>query len=266
MIQQAPAQVSPDGTFEITNVIPGSYNLTAIQQSQGRVLSGRTRVDVNASGIDYVGVDLRYGLTIAGQFEAEGQAPGQFRMNGLRVQLSPTENLPFGQAEAQVDEQGKFTLTNVGAMTYRVTVNGLNGGSYVISGTHGNTEALNGTLQISDEGSRLVLKLGFTPGQVAGTATNQAGQPFGAATTVLVPAARNRMDLYRTATSDQQGRFTFTNVPPGDYKVIAWEDVPRGAYTDPTFLKDYEDKGRPITIDKGETETVQIAVITQSTQ
>src|SRR5688572_10076075 len=265
LIQQPSVPVNPDGTFEISNVIPGSYNLTAIQQSQGRVLSGRTRVDVSSSGLDFVGVDLRYGFTISGQFEAEGQASAQFRLNGLRVQLSPTENLPFGQAEAEVDDQGKFTLTNVGAMSYRLTVNGLNGGSYLVSGTYGSTEALNGALQINDEGSRLVLRLGFAPGQVAGTATNQAGQPFGAATTVLVPSARNRMDLYRTATSDQQGRFTFSNVPPGDYKVLAWEDVPRGAYTDPDFLKNYEDRGRSITIDKGETETVQIAVIPANT-
>jgi hypothetical protein len=245
-------------------VIPGSYNLTAIQQSQDRVLSGRTRVDVSSSGLDFVGVDLRYGLTVSGQFETEIQAPGQFRMNGLRVQLAPTENLPFGNADAQVDEQGKFTLSNVGAMTYRLTVNGLNNGSYLISGKYGTSEALNGLLEINDEGSRLTLRIGFTPGQVTGTATDKAGQAFAAATTVLVPAARSRMDLYRTATSDQQGRFTFSNVPPGDYKVLAWEDIPRGAYTDPAFLKNYEDRGRSITIDKGENESVQIAVITSS--
>jgi hypothetical protein len=259
-------QVSPDGTFEIANVIPGSYNLTAIQQSQNRMLSGRTRVDVGNSGIDYVGVDLRYGLSVSGQFETDGQAPGQFRMNNLRVQLTPTENLPFGNADAQVDEQGKFTLENVGAMTYRVNVNGLNNGSYLISGKHGNSEALNELLQINDEGSRLVLRVGFTPGQVTGTVTEKAGQPFRAATTVLVPASRNRLDLYRTTTSDQDGRFTFANVAPGDYKILAWEDVPRGAYTDPAFLKNYEERGRAITVDKGESESVQIPVIAAGTQ
>jgi hypothetical protein len=266
LIQQAPAQVNPDGTFEISNVIPGSYNLTAIQQSQNRVLSGRTRVDVGASGIDYVGVDLRYGLSVSGQFEADGQAPGQFRMDNLRVQLTPTESLPFGNADAQVDEKGQFTLTNVGAMTYRVTVNGLNNGSYLISGRFGTNEALNEPLQINDEGSRLILRVGFTPGQVTGTVTEKAGQPFRAATTVLVPSSRNRLDLYRTATSDQDGRFTFANVAPGDYKILAWEDVPRGAYTDPAFLKNYEDRGRTITLDKGETESVQVSVIPANTQ
>ena len=265
-IQQAPAQVNPDGTFELANVIPGSYNLTAIQQSQNRMLSGRTRLDVGNSGVDYVGVDLRYGLTVSGQFEVDGQAPGQFNTNNLRVQLTPTETLPFGDADAQVDEQGKFTLNNVGAMTYRVTVNGLNNGSYLISGKYGNAEALNEPLQINDEGSRLVMRVGFTPGQITGTVTEKAGQPFQAATTVLVPASRNRLDLYRTATSDQNGHFTFANVPPGDYKILAWEDVPRGAYTDPAFLKNYEDRGRAITIDKGENESVQVAVILANAQ
>jgi hypothetical protein len=266
LIQQTPSFVNPDGTFEIANVIPGSYNLTAIQQSQERVLSGRTRVDVGASGLDYVGVDLRYGLTIAGQFEADGQAPAQFRMNGLRVQLTPTENLPFGNADAQVDEEGKFTLSNVGAMTYRLNVNGLTNGSYLVSGRFGSNDALNGALQIGDEGSRLILRVGFTPGVVTGAVTDKSGLPFRAATTVLIPAARSRLDLYRTVTSDQEGRFTFANVAPGEYKVLAWEDVPRGAYTDAAFLKNYEDRGRSVTIEKGETESVQIPVIAANGQ
>jgi hypothetical protein len=253
--------VSPDGSFQIENVIPGTYNLTAIQQSQDRMLSGRTRVEVSSSDLEYVAIDLRPGLSISGQFELEGPAPAQFRMNGLRVQLTPTENLPFSNADSPADEEGKFTLANVGALTYRVNVNGLNNGSYLVSGRYGNSDALNGSLQIHDEGSRLILRVGFTPGQVTGTVTDKASQPFAAATTVLVPAARSRMDLYRTATSDQQGRFTFANVPPGDYKVLAWEDVPRGAYTDPSYLKNYEDRGRSITVDKGESESVQVPVI-----
>ena len=63
------------------------------------------------------------------------------------MSLAPTENLPFGHADAQVDEQGKFTLTNVGAMTYRISVQGLTGGSYLVSGKYGTTEALNDLLQ-----------------------------------------------------------------------------------------------------------------------
>jgi len=266
LIQQQPARVNPDGTFEISNVIPGSYNLTAIQQSQDRMLSGRTRIDVGNSGLDFVGVDLRYGMSIGGRIQIDGQASAQFRMNNVRVSLTPTENLPFGNADAQVDEQGKFTLPNVGAMTYRITVTGLTGGSYLASGTYGSAEALNDLLQVSDAGSQLVLQIGFAPGQVTGTTTDKAGQAFRAATAVLVPAARNRMDLYRTVTSDQDGRFSLANVAPGDYKILAWEDVPRGAYTDPAFLKTYEDRGRAITLDKGETESVQIMVITANTQ
>src|SRR5207253_1089890 len=102
----------------------------------------------------------------------------QFRMNSVRVSLTPSENLPFGNAEAQVDEQGKFTLANVGAMTYRINVQGLNGGAYLVSGKYGTTEALNDLLQVSDGGSQLVLQVGFAPGTVSGTATDKAGQPF----------------------------------------------------------------------------------------
>src|SRR5262249_16914878 len=134
-------------------------------------------------------------------------------------------------------------------------------GSYLVSGRHGSSDALNDLLQVSDAGSQLALRIGFTPGSVAGTVTDKTGQPSRAATAVLVPSARNRMDLYRSATSDQDGKFSFANVAPGEYKILAWEDVPRGAYTDATFLKTFEDRGKVLTLEKSESESVQVTVI-----
>jgi uncharacterized surface anchored protein len=79
-----------------------------------------------------------------------------------------------------------------------------------------------------DQTGQLALQIGFAPGQVGVTVSDSVGQPFAGAITVLIPSVRNRVDLYKTATSDQSGQVVFTGVAPGDYKVIAWEDVPAG--------------------------------------
>src|SRR5207248_11442407 len=89
---QPRAIVGSDGTFQITNVIPGSYNLTAVQQAAGMVFSARTKVEVGFSNIANVNLAVVAGVDIKGQVAAEdGKAPTNFRMNNVRVQLTPTD-------------------------------------------------------------------------------------------------------------------------------------------------------------------------------
>ena len=41
------------------------------------------------------------------------------------------------------------------------------------------------------------------------------------------------------------------NIVPGDYTLFAWEQIDRGAYFDPEFLAQYEDRGRAIHVEEG---------------
>jgi hypothetical protein len=90
-------------------------------------------------------------------------------------------------------------------MSYRINLQGLPAGAYLIAGRFGTTDALGEPLQV-DQSSQLALQIGFTPGQVGVTVCDSVGQPFAGAITVLIPAVRNRVDLYKTATSDQSGQ------------------------------------------------------------
>jgi hypothetical protein len=47
---------------------------------------------------------------------------------------------------------------------------------------------------------------------VTGIVTDSRSQAAPGVTTVLIPEHRNRTDLYRTAQTDQNGRFTITNI------------------------------------------------------
>ena len=60
------------------------------------------------------------------------------------------------------------------------------------------------------------------------------------------------MDLVRTTISDQDGRVTMPNVPPGEYKLFSWESIDNGAFFDPEVLKRFEQQGRAIRVPRYE--------------
>jgi hypothetical protein len=81
-------------------------------------------------------------------------------------------------------------------------------------------------------------------------------------TVVLVPDAARRQNftLYKHAIS-ANGNFTFTGVPPGDYKVFAWRSVVPGAWENAPFLQKFEDRGMSVTVAAGVEKNVQLTVI-----
>ena len=137
-------------------------------------------------------------------------------MEQLRIVLNSLDQLPLGNVNAEVNADGSFALQNVATTRYRVNVVGLQAGAYLIAGRYGGADALNGELEISDQNLPLQLQIGFTPGRLDGTVTDSRDQAFPGASVVLAPVARNRTDLFRTATTDQYGRFTVANLAPGD--------------------------------------------------
>jgi len=261
--------VNSDGTFQITNVIPGSYNVTAIQQAAGQVFTARTKVEVGFANVSNINLAVAAGTDIKGQIATEdGKSPTNFRIANVTVRLTPAEeDVPIGNVQAQVQADGTFSLTGVPAMSYKVNITGVTGG-YVISGKYGNADVVNELMQVDpgQTGSSLSVLLGFQPGTLAGAVTDGKDQPFQAATSVLIPNARNRTDLYKSATSDQNGKFNLSNIAPGEYKLFVWESIPAGAYFDAAYLRPFEDKGKPVTIGKSAAAMVQMSVIPATPQ
>jgi hypothetical protein len=67
--------------------------------------------------------------------------------------------------------------------------------------------------------------------------------------------------LYQSVRTDPEGQFQFEHVPPGDYSVYSWEDVEPTAWMNTNFMKDYEGRGKPVHIDAGARQTIQIEAI-----
>ena len=67
-----------------------------------------------------------------------------------------------------------------------------------------------------------------------------------------MPQPMTRVALYRSATTDAAGLFALSDIAPGSYQVIAWEDIPEGAEKNAEFIREYEDRGVRVTVGSGE--------------
>ena len=91
-------------------------------------------------------------------------------------------------------------------------------------------------------------------------------QPVTDAEVVVIPEAtrQKRRDLYQQGTTDQHGHFKLPGLNPGEYTVIALEDL-EDDYRDPEFLKSHEGIGQTIHLEEGEHKSISLRLIFQRT-
>ena len=88
-------------------------------------------------------------------------------------------------------------------------------------------------------------------------------KPASGAMVVLVPDAPLREDQanYKVASSDQNGNFSISAIPPGQYKLFAWEGVEMGQWTDAEFLQTWESKGKTVVFKEKSKETADLTLL-----
>ena len=79
-------------------------------------------------------------------------------------------------------------------------------------------------------------------------------------------AYRQRDDLYKSAVTDASGNFRIQGIPPGDYRVIAWEDIVDGAWQDADVLRNVEARGKAVRIAEGGQAAVEMVAIPRGAQ
>ena len=257
------AIIGPDGNFEIRGVGPGSYVLTAFQSDRQRRLFARQPVDVGGSTIEGINLVLTPGLEVTGRVRFED---GAGKVEGLRVLLqSRSGNVGGSGGVAPVKADGTFTFQNVAADDYRFSVLGLAEDSYPKAARLGGLDVLDRGVDLtrSDVPGALDVLLSSAGGHVEGTVLKDNQQAAAGATVVLVPDGerRSRPDLFRSASADDSGRFALRGIPPGDYRLLAWEDVESGAWLDADFLRDYERRGETLSISERSRLNPQLKVI-----
>jgi len=252
--------------FEIAGVLPGSYYLmVTATEGPGMPVVGLSSIDVQASSLDNVIVTASPPFSIQGHISrgstiSSTSAP---QNNVLRVepQLTGLSNaLTLGTSLPL--RQDNFIVPISVSADYRVSVS-TPVNSYVQSIRFGGQDVLRDGLHIDGAtGETLEIVVSPNAGRLEGN-VSQDRQKFANATVVLVPSTslRQQTSLYQTTQTNVEGHFTFESIPPGSYKLFAWEDVEPLAWFDADFIRTFENRGTEILIRESAKESVEIALI-----
>jgi len=264
MMRRARA-VDAQGNFELTDVRPGTYTITATVHDGQTTYSASQPLEVGSSNIENMLLTPSPGVELAGQLRYEGQPPANLPELQVMLRSGDPSEMRFGpMPSGEVKEDGSFTLSDVGQDVYRVRVEGLPDGYYLKSVRIGDDELQESGIDTTrGVAGLLVITVSARAGQIEGVVLDAKQRPMAGASVVLVPAPklRDRQDAYREITSDQYGRFVLKTVEPGEYKLFAWEDLEPGEYMDPEFVKPVEERGFAIRIHEGSRESAELKVI-----
>lgn len=98
-------------------------------------------------------------------------------------------------------------------------------------------------------------------GQIAGTVRSEKKQSALGVQVVVVPDQRDRRDLYRAMGSNANGSFAFRGLPPGRYKLFAFEEIEPNSWRDPAVLRPFEDRGVVISVGSSGSSTIELTSI-----
>jgi 5-hydroxyisourate hydrolase-like protein (transthyretin family) len=280
---------STTGAFQIRNVLPGSYWLTArtrndytqpvsaerltelrtaedllrvAYENADRAAESRTEIEVTGSDLNDIVLTLKKGVSIQLHVRVEGQELATIKGgDSISVNLKPD----FGgwHGTYRLNGQGIARINGVLPGDFETAVDfGTAKDLYVKEILYGRADALNESLRVTDqEPSTLAILLSTKGGQIEGQLTDALSQPVSGAEVVLIPERRDQRRLFKTTTADADGRFTFSALAPGGYKLFSWEVLEPWAYYDTEVLSRYETQGRSVRVQESSKETADLKII-----
>jgi len=224
--------------------------LAAIAKAMAEAAQLWAMTDVASDGRELAGVQLtlQQGMTISGQVLLEagsGPPPSLARMS---LTVSPVGQPLAGEfiepPPAAVDANGRFTIRGVMPGRYRIAAaGGVPSGYSIRSALFGGVDVIDVPMELSgnEQPSGGVVTFTARATEVSGVVQNDAHQAAAGVTLIAfaaeerfwVPGAR-RIAAVRPGSD---GKYVIKGLPPGDYRVVAVDDVEPGQWFDPAFLR-----------------------------
>lgn len=259
------ANVHKDGSFELQNVLSGSYTLSAQWLDEGKSYTAHQTVEVGNADLDGLTITIAPGVTIEGHLAWEGNP--SVDEQELKITATGANNDYWG-GQARVLTNGAFALKDVSEGTYKVTIDGISQDCYVKSIRYGTSDAsADGFTVQRGADAGLEVTISSRGARIEGSVADVDGLPGPGFWVVLVPedAHRGEFRFYKSKTTDQRGHFEIRGIAPGDYKLFSWEQVESQAWEDPEFLRQFEEKGEKISLQEGDQKTLNLTAIRTKT-
>ena len=282
-ITQAPALPDFDDPFErigqvwiIPELFPGTYHVYysscygGSQRTLGELSAYVADEDVNAGVMtEQRTLPLRGRVTLSPSLpedllsdralivvfrDLESRTPYVFPMeNNVFAGISPNTVRPDGTFEYPL-LPGRYAvnLSNLGDID-----------GYVASARVGGREVLGSGFVWDGAAGDLEFVVDSRGGIVEGVVRDDDRDPVAGAQVVLVPppAQRSNPTLFRSTVTDQSGVFSFRQIPPGEYGILAWDELERNSWMNGEFLARFERRARTVRIEKGTVSRQDVTVI-----
>jgi protocatechuate 3,4-dioxygenase beta subunit len=250
-----------DGKLDIHGVTPGSYSLMVGTRDEESEAAQR---DIEVGDQDVTGLQLTLsrGSEIRGTVkfvDFSGTRPD------LNVMLLPkSAGKFFGMSSATVKVDNSFVVKDVFPQDYLTTISNIPNTAYLksvrVGGEETVTTGFNGA-----KGTTMEIVISGKAGTIEGTVTKSDGSPFPGATVVLVsdkPIRTRRGGGPETASTDQNGHFTFRGLRPANYSLSAWEDIDDEEYLDPDFTQRQASNFTDVKLSEGDSQNLNLKLIT----
>jgi hypothetical protein len=257
-----------DGTFTIPGVAPGRYILQTIQPGGNRGVIKRSvaiPLDVQGQDVNRVVVSLVPKIEVQGRLRVEG-AIGALPSNLAGSYVRLNDRLGSGlQIVMSPEQDGTLSAQDNGFPgDFDPMVSGLPADYYLKRVSVGQKDVLESGVHLEVGFSESIdFLLSRHDGVISGLVTNAQTQPVSAAMVVFVPEERlrGRSDRYRRVTTDSEGKYRLSSLPPGRYTALAFDEVSTNAYYNPDFLARYAARGGEVVVEENRDRTVNLRLI-----
>ena len=250
-----------DGSFELADVLPGSYVLAAFWFDEGRSHTATIPIEVGNADVEGVSIAITPGSDVNGRIIWNGTP--SLDQDELSVMAESPDTLNFA-GNARVTSDNVFVIKGVGDGTYMARVWGQGKDCYIKDVQYAGSSALESGFAVKGGAAgTLEITVSSRGARVQGTVADSDGLRAVGVRVVLVPepSRRTQSTLFKEQTTDQYGHFELRGIAPGDYKLFSWEEAESGAWEDPEFLKPFEGTGEKITLQEGDQKTINLTAI-----
>lgn len=253
-----PGQVSrQNGAFEIRGLAPGTYTLRASFIQDGLTFEGEQTVEVGNQGAENVQIGALPDFVAAGHVTITGDLKNpiarvmlEFAGEGTMPRVRASANSPEFKFDAQLRPERRYhaAIRNLPEDYYlkslAISGHDVPPDNVVVSGMRGDIEIV-----LSPAGAR-----------IEGILFDGEEEPT-RGSILLIPDVPEPgpPDLFRRASADSKGKFTFRGVAPGSYRMLAVETLNLSSeINDPDFQRAIGNRGQSLTVEEKGQYTVSL--------
>jgi hypothetical protein len=253
-----------DGLFEFKDVEPGTYWLGAVSRQAGSGAPPATTAEITVINRDIDGVTLTItpGITISGRVTFEGPFSGVGSTLGILLQPIAGITIP-SRPPQRVQADGTFAIDSLTPGPYRLAVMSLPAECFIREARLGAFDILGQPVVLTETTSgSLQIVVSSNSGELDGIVLDARRLPVPGIEAVLIPdRQRERKALYLKTRTDNDGRFSLRGIPPGNYRLFAWERLDPYAYFDPAVVQQADTQATPVRVTEFSTQSIEVRSI-----